>query len=153
MTQNLFPDAYGPHLTADLYGCPPELLSSIDHVYEYLDKGPTKIGMNKVMPPYVFRFDALPPLLPDESGLSGFVIISESHFAVHTYPEKGILFLDIFSCKSFSHQEAINDVVEHFKAENYETNLSMRGKEYPRNIHTVANYLSNERAEKGGTYG
>ena len=34
----------------------------------------------------------------DESGVTGFYILSESHAAFHSYPEYGYIALDIFSC-------------------------------------------------------
>lgn len=34
----------------------------------------------------------------EESGVTGFYILSESHAAFHSYPEYGYIALDIFSC-------------------------------------------------------
>ena len=49
----------------------------------------------------------------DKRGWSGVVILYESHAAVHTYPELGELFLDVFSCKVFS-IETVHEVLESF---------------------------------------
>ena len=34
----------------------------------------------------------------DTGGFSAGILISESHFWIHTYPEEGVAFLDIFTC-------------------------------------------------------
>ncbi|MER5650392.1 S-adenosylmethionine decarboxylase [Streptosporangium sp. NPDC002524] len=38
---------------------------------------------------------------PEKYGHSAVIILYESHAAVHTYPMRGSLFLDVFSCKPF----------------------------------------------------
>ncbi|MDF2441595.1 MAG: S-adenosylmethionine decarboxylase, partial [Abditibacteriota bacterium] len=40
-------------------------------------------------------------------GLTAFVMLSESHIAIHTYPEHGYLALDIFSCGAGDVQDAL----------------------------------------------
>jgi len=41
------------------------------------------------------------PEHPDDWGLSGFVMIAESHLSIHTFPKRGIAWIDLFSCKPF----------------------------------------------------
>ena len=38
---------------------------------------------------------------PERRGWSSVAILYESHCAIHTYPELGEAFLDVFSCKTF----------------------------------------------------
>ena len=33
--------------------------------------------------------------------MSGFVLIAESHITIHTFPERGYVNVDIFSCRAF----------------------------------------------------
>ena len=47
-----------------------------------------------------------------EAGLSGVVVIAESHIAVHTWPEREWLRVDICSCKAFPHVSAIQFIIE-----------------------------------------
>ena len=37
-----------------------------------------------------------------DSGVTGVILLAESHFAIHTWPEKNYLTLDIFVCNFFS---------------------------------------------------
>ena len=87
---------FGLHLTLDGYECSYERLTNLDAIYEFLDTCPDMIHMTKIMPPYVFKYHGK---VPDDWGLSGFVLIAESHISIHTFPERNYLSLDIFSCK------------------------------------------------------
>jgi len=49
-----------------------------------------------------------------KSGCSGVVILYESHIAIHTYPGRGELFLDIFSCKDFSTEKVMSFIQKCF---------------------------------------
>ena len=51
----------------------------------------------------------------EESGVTGFIIISDSHISVHTYPFKKSLYFDLFSCKKFDSEKVINYLEETFK--------------------------------------
>src|SRR5262245_54819449 len=46
-------------------------------------------------------------------GVSGVVILYESHAAVHTYPAIGAAFVDIFSCKSLAETD-LNSVFDRY---------------------------------------
>lgn len=45
-----------------------------------------------------------------ESGLSGFVIIAESHFSIHTWPEKNYFSADLYSCKGFDSDQVMKHI-------------------------------------------
>jgi len=49
----------------------------------------------------------------EKRGMSGVVILYESHAALHTYPELGEAFLDIFSCKVYE-TSAVLEMLEEF---------------------------------------
>lgn len=51
---------------------------------------------------------------PDRSGVSGVVILYESHAAIHTYPWLGGAFVDIFSCREFDHEVVLGVFDEFF---------------------------------------
>jgi S-adenosylmethionine decarboxylase len=120
---------FGPHLMLDCYGCNKEKLSDMDLIFDTLDKFPAKIGMHKIMPPYVFKYHGV---VPDEWGVSGVVLIAESHITIHTFPDKQHAFIDIFSCKEFDTNYAINYMTNLFEAKEHEIQLSSRGSEFPR---------------------
>ncbi len=123
---------FGPHLTLDLSECNPRKLSDLSYIYNLLDELPDVIDMHKITPPYVFVYK--PSHNPSEWGVSGFVIIAESHISIHTFPDRASAFVDIFSCKQFDLHKAMNYVVSSLEARRADKRLSGRGKEYPREI-------------------
>lgn len=61
-------------------------------------------------------------------GVSGTVIIAESHINIHTWPEYGYAAVDIFSCgDSLNPFEAIEYLRSKLKAKKVETNTINRG--------------------------
>ena len=147
MTQNLARSAFGQHLTLDGYGCPADRLADLDLIYRFLDTCPDLIGMTKIMPPYVFKYNGK---VSEDWGLSGFVLIAESHISIHTFPERDYLSLDIFSCKDFDHQQSIRFSIDLFGIGRYEMNLLDRGLEFPREVGTVERLLRQEREQMRG---
>ncbi|MBS3115144.1 deoxyhypusine synthase [Candidatus Woesearchaeota archaeon] len=113
----------GCHLTIDAFECK-ENLNSKELVTEFLEELPDLIGMKKISKANVIRYA---DRNEKESGVTGFIIIAESHIAIHTYPEKRFLSADIFSCKEFDYEKAIEFVKSKFKPDNAEHNLLHRG--------------------------
>lgn len=122
---------YGPHLIADGYNASKRLLGDLGFFYRTLEEYPDVIDMRKVMPPHVQQY--LEPGDP-EWGLSGFVIIAESHIAIHTYPTQGFLTLDIFSCKDFDTEAALNYFADRFRVKNLDHQVFSRGRDFPKDI-------------------
>ena len=135
-------ETFGLHLMLDGYGCDPERLESEDFVYRFLNEFPGDIGMTKVMSPYVSRCEATDGT---RCGLSGFVLIAESHVSVHTFPSSGCVSIDIFSCKSFDTSAAESEIVRRFRIKQVERTILDRGVEYPRNSLIAQHLLSAER--------
>ena len=109
-----------------------EALASVEAVTNFLDTLPAEIGMTKIMPPYVFKYDGGDK--PEDWGVSGFVIIAESHISIHTFPEKGYFSIDIFSCKEFDIPAALEIIKSFFSTEDLEVQTTSRGTEFPRDI-------------------
>ena len=116
------------HLTIDGFGANPEKLASEELVRELLDRYPERIGMTKIAPPFVQRYVGQKP---DDWGVSGFVLIAESHIAIHTFPERGLVWADIFSCKSFEADAAIWEIATEFELTAVFAQKLPRGLEYP----------------------
>jgi S-adenosylmethionine decarboxylase len=138
---------FGLHLTLDGYGCSYERLTNLDAIYKFLDTCPDVIHMTKIMPPYVFKYHGK---VPEDWGVSGFVLIAESHISIHTFPERGYLSVDIFSCKDFDYQKAVAYVSDFFGIARHEINVLDRGLEFPREVRTVEHLLRQERDQMRG---
>jgi S-adenosylmethionine decarboxylase len=122
---------FGPHLVFDGYGCPAGRLGDLDALYGLLESLPGRIRMTKIMPPYVFRHGV--PGQPSE-GVSGFVLIAESHISVHTFPARRFVNADIFSCENFDVEDALLALREAFAPRRVDWKLLDRGREFPKHI-------------------
>ena len=85
--------------------------------------------MTPITHPDVFPYEGL---VPEDKGITGIVIIAESHISVHSFEDKGYCFIDIFSCKPFDYNEAIRLTKEIFQPKDFEVKVVERGKDFPR---------------------
>ena len=138
---------FGPHLTMDMYGCNKKKLKDVNFVFNFLDELPAMIGMTKIMPPYTFSYSGLKP---EDWGVSGIVLIAESHVSLHTFPEKNFVSLDIFSCKDFDVGAAVDIIASKFEAKTYEKNFLMRGRHFPKDILRNRQIIELERERESG---
>ena len=83
--------------------------------------------MTKIMPPQVYTYHGR---TPGDWGVSGFVLIAESHISVHTFPDRGYVNIDIFSCQPFDHDKALAEVKTLFELQDAKTWLLDRGLEW-----------------------
>ena len=112
------------HLMLELYGCNRQLLSDEKLIRRVLNEFPGQVGMEKVSPVYLSQIETSNPL---DAGLSGFVIIAQSHISLHAWPEYGEVDIDICSCKEFSQENAIAFAKEMFKTDDVEMHFLIRG--------------------------
>ena len=99
------------HLVVDGYGADAAKLKDTDLVYRFLDEYPSAIGMTKIVPPQVYVYHGK---TAQDWGVSGFVLIAESHISVHTFPDRRYVNIDIFSCKDFDAIASLEDVKRAF---------------------------------------
>lgn len=89
---------FGEHLTIDGYNGDKQLLDSKEIVLSILCNLPELLGMNILAKPAVVSAPEMG--VKDPGGWSGFVIIAESHIPIHTFPKRGFLSADIYTCKN-----------------------------------------------------
>lgn len=99
------------HLLIDGYGGDPAKMWNVDLVSQFLADYPAVLGMTKLREPNVLTYNAPKD---EDSGVSGFVIIAESHISIHTFPNRNYVNIDIFSCRSFDNELALRDVKDLF---------------------------------------
>ena len=82
----------GLHLTGDLFDCrcPLERLTDMASLRDYCLKAVRKAGLTPV--------NELFHTFPGSAGITAVVLLAESHMAVHTWPEKMGVTLDIYVC-------------------------------------------------------
>ena len=117
------------HLLIDGFGGDLQNMKDEDFVYRFLDIFPSEIGMNKISTPHVTTYHG-----PKEEdwGISGFVLIAESHISVHTFPERAYVNIDVFSCKDFDHEQALAQIRDIFSLDQVKLWVIGRGLNYSR---------------------
>lgn len=122
---------FGPHVMLDCRGCNRDKIGDVALVFDFLNDLPEKIGMTKIIQPYVFPYSGL---VPEDKGVTGMVIIAESHLTFHSFTEKDYFFFDLFSCKYFDVDTAVRHVLETFEVTEYEMHRADRGRAFPRSL-------------------
>lgn len=82
-------NALGRHLLVELQDCDREALNDLDFIREAMLEAAIDCGAT-VMGESFHRFSP--------QGVSGVVIIAESHLSIHTWPEYGYAAVDVFTC-------------------------------------------------------
>ena len=120
---------FGPHLMLDLRQCAKGKLCDYSLIFDILHDLPEKIGMTKITQPYVFPYSGL---VPEDKGITGTVIIAESHISIHTFQEKDYCFVDVFSCKDFNVELAAEYLVKAFESKDFDKYIVNRGRNFVR---------------------
>ena len=98
----------GRHLLLELYDCSSEVLNSLESVKSALVEA-AKRAEATIVDVVFHEFNPF--------GVSGVVVIAESHLAIHTWPEYRYAAVDIFSCgTTLKPAEAASYLVEQFGA-------------------------------------
>ena len=121
---------FGEHLTIDGYGGSFNKLNDKKLVLRCLNDLPDMVGMNKLADPTVIFAPATRG--KDPGGWSGFVVITESHISIHTFPKRGFVSIDVYSCKNGMDKDfIIKFFKDKFELKDVETNFIKRGTRYP----------------------
>lgn len=82
----------GAEWLVDASGCSSQALTSAAVLRRLFDRIVADLDLHPVGEA---RFHVFPP----PGGITGFVILSESHLACHTYPEHGVLTINLYCCR------------------------------------------------------
>lgn len=100
--------ALGRHILLELNDCNKEVLNDIDQLRNILVAAASEIGAT-VLGESFHRFQP--------QGVSGVVVIAESHVSIHTWPEHGYAAVDIFTCGNrVEPDKAIDSIIKELKA-------------------------------------
>ncbi|HHY59620.1 MAG TPA: S-adenosylmethionine decarboxylase proenzyme [Clostridia bacterium] len=112
-------NALGRHILAEIYGCDFAILNDIKKVEEIMVNAALEAGAEV----REFVFHKFSP-----QGVSGVVVISESHLAIHTWPELGYAAVDVFTCgEKVNPWDACKFLTEQFKAQHVDAKEVERG--------------------------
>ena len=81
--------ALGKHIVCELSGCNPQTLADVDGIHRMMVAA-ARAANATIMESAFHRFEP--------QGVSGTVILAESHLSIHTWPEKGYAAMDFYTC-------------------------------------------------------
>ena len=79
----------GTHIVCELSGCNAELLTDVDGVRTIMEAAAREANA-EILKVTFHRFQP--------QGVSGVVVIAESHMSIHTWPESGYAAVDFYTC-------------------------------------------------------
>jgi len=99
--------ALGTHLLIELKNCNPEILKDLESVKNILVDAAKKANATIIS----VNFHEFNPF-----GISGVVVIAESHLTIHTWPEYGFAAVDVFTCgETIKPEIAAQYIIEAFE--------------------------------------
>jgi len=109
----------GKHIIIELSGCEEEQINDVKKV-EQLMLEAAKIANATIIRSVFHKFSPM--------GVSGVVVISESHISIHTWPEVGYAAIDIYTCGNTTKPfKACYYLAKQFKAQKIKATYILRG--------------------------
>jgi len=101
--------ALGRHVLTEFYGCKAKILDDLETIKSLMEEAALYSGATIIDS----RFHRFNPY-----GISGVVIIAESHLAIHTWPEFNYASIDIYTCgTTVDPWKAYHFLKDHFQPE------------------------------------
>lgn len=111
--------ALGCHIVAEMSLCDPEILTDLERVRDAMVRAAVEANAE-------VREVAFHRFIPH--GVSGVVVISESHLSIHTWPEIGYAAVDIYTCGAHTDpMKALQYLSREFHCKTMTTTTIQRG--------------------------
>ena len=117
---------FGKHYLIDYVDCDPEIIKFLSSVREILLRAVRECGATLIDS----QFHQFEPF-----GVSGVVLIAESHCSLHTWPENSFAAADIFTCGEMDPDIAIDIIRRDFKAQDVRVKVLVRGRLEDAGVH------------------
>jgi len=79
----------GRHIILELYGVAFNMLNDVNEMERVMTEA-VRISGATIIRPFFHKFSP--------QGISGIIVVAESHFSIHTWPEYGYAAVDFFTC-------------------------------------------------------
>ncbi len=109
---------FGKHYIVEYIGCNPLRLKSVKDVKPALLKA-VKVSEATMIKSFFHQYKPF--------GVTGIILISESHFSIHTWPEHAYVTFDILTCGTMKPLAAVELLKKYFQAKTVKTKVIRRG--------------------------
>lgn len=109
---------FGQHFLVEFIGCDAKTISHVDQVQPILLES-ARISEATIVEHFFKQYEPI--------GVTGIILISESHFSVHTWPEDQYVAFDILTCGPMYPEKAIDYLAQKFAAKDVRKQVLTRG--------------------------
>lgn len=108
----------GRHLIAEYYQCDGNVLDDVTAIRSAMLDAARAVGAT-ILGEAFHQFDP--------HGVSGTVVIAESHLSIHTWPENGYVAVDIYTCGGLDPRKGFDLLYERLRAKSSRVQEILRG--------------------------
>lgn len=110
---------FGRHIVADAWGINFELLNDAQLLQKYMVGIGEKCGLT-ILSVQAYQFQP--------QGVTIIMLLAESHFSIHTYPEKGFAAIDCYTCgKEVNPYDVVTNLLAILKPDKFFVKKMVRG--------------------------
>lgn len=109
----------GMHVIVDFWDSNEEILKDSDAIRSCLIRAAREAGATVLADNFHY--------FGEESGVTGVVVLSESHISIHTWPEENYAAVDIFMCGSCDPRTSVNVIAAALESKKFDSNILFRG--------------------------
>ena len=110
----------GTEWLVDARGCAPEALRSRQTLESFFERVVSELGLRTLGSPVWHVF-------PHPGGITGLVLLAESHLACHTFPERGFAAFNLYCCRPVEDYPWADRLAEAVGARQVKVRLLERG--------------------------
>lgn len=114
------------HLLLDFHGCDLGALNREEVLKEVFERLSRLMDLQIIAGPIIVRYVGREDS-PSGEGLSGFMVVAESHVSIHTDVRTGYASIDVYSCKKFDSQLVEEYLIKTFKPQKILRKMILRG--------------------------
>jgi len=130
MQQDIETIQFGTHYMLDGYGANPEILKYKAFLKKMLTSLVAEMHMHTITDPVVVEVGE--KNTKDPGGVSGFVMIAESHISFHTFPKRGFVTIDVYTCQNNLDTDTLTKkLTDSFSLQDVDAQVIARGTKYP----------------------
>ena len=111
-------EALGIHILVEYYNCNKEILKNVETIEQSMLTA-ARAANATIVESVFHQFNPW--------GVSGAVIISESHLTIHTWPEHNYAAVDLFTCGDIDYEAGLNTLKNLLESKHYEVKKILRG--------------------------